>query len=267
MPITDKQLNKALQTQTDHMATKNSELTKSLGEVVASSQEHIIKTWKENTERTDAAMMGLVNKLIEFERKLISQGTLIAELQKEQSTQRETIKSLNFKLENAEIRARSKNIIIHGIKEDVNEAGPALKRKVCDSLNKHFGMASASIDLPYRLGASIKDKQKIRPVLVSFNYKSDRDKVLFRKSSNCPISVKADLPPETAAKRRILGQLTRWAQGENIKTKRTDHYVEMKGAKYNHIEAKEFLEACGETVITTSTDKKPTTTKNYPIRS
>ena len=124
-------------------------------------------------------------------------------------------------------------------------------------------MANAQIDFPIRLGAPPKDKHKIRPVLVSFVHQSDRNKILYRKHPECPITIKADLPPETAAKQQILGQLTRWAKGENIDVKRTVHYVEMKGARYNHIEAKEFLEAC---VLNIATTRKISNKENHPGR-
>ena len=222
MPINEKQLNRALQSQTEQMATTNAEIVIGLKNIVKETTE----TCVENLKTANECILTLTNKLAELERKVISQDIIIEELRKEQSSQKQTIESLNLKMENIEIRARSKNLILHGIKEEADEAGPALKRKIREVLNKHFGMATASIDVPSRLGAPPKDKRKIRPVLVSFNFKSDRDKILYRKFPDCPISVKADLPPETAAKQRILGQLTRWAREENIKTKRTDHYVE-----------------------------------------
>ena len=81
-------------------------------------------------------------------------------------------------------------------------------------------------------------------MLVSFLYKSDRDSILYRKiPEGCPITVKADLPKTTAAKRQILGRLTRWAKDHNKNVKRTDHFVEVDGARFNHIEAYDFLKA------------------------
>ena len=103
-------------------------------------------------------------------------------------------------------------------------------------------MANVSIELPSRLPT--KNHSKSGPVLVSFHLKSDRDSILYRKvPQGCPIVVKANLPPATAAKRRILGQLTRWAQDNNKKYKRTDHFVEINGSRFNHLEAKDFLAA------------------------
>ena len=267
MPISEKQLNFALKSQTDEM---NSTYLKFTGEIRNLVEALCANNAVLNTKNVEAtkgiigSIESLGNTVALLSEKVESQAIALTDALAVQAAQKETIESLKIKLENAEIRARSKNLIFHGIKEEANEAGPALKRKISEVLNTHYGMASASIDLPSRLGAPPKDKFKIRPVLVTFSHKSDRDKILYRKVSNCPTTVKADLPPETASKRRILGQLTYWAKEQNIKARRTDHYVEIKGAKYNHIEAKEFLEACS---VPINSDRKFGTRKESPMRS
>ena len=103
-------------------------------------------------------------------------------------------------------------------------------------------MVDVSIELPYRLPT--KEPSNGRPVLVSFLQKSDRDSILYRKiPEKCPITVKADLPKATAAKRQILGRLTRWAKDQNKKVKRTDHFVEIDGVRLYPAEAQDFLKA------------------------
>ena len=125
-------------------------------------------------------------------------------------------------------------------------------------------MVDVPLELPSRLPT--KDTANERPVLVSFIMKSDRDSHLYRKvPPGCPIMSRADLTPTTAAKRAILGQLTRWAKDnpEKVKiVKRTDHYVELDGMRYNHIEAKDFMDAFPEN--SKSKSKKKSAKPNQP---
>ena len=152
------------------------------------------------------------------------------------------VESWEKKLETLEIKARIRNLIVRGVEEDATETRPALQKEICQLLNKHYGMVDISIGLPYRLPT--KNPSRGKPVLVSFLRKSDRDSILYRKRPpGCPITVKADLPKETAAKRQILGRLTRWAKDQNKTVKRTDHFVEVDGTRFNYIEAQDFLKA------------------------
>ena len=179
-------------------------------------------------------------------KKVVEQEEKIGEIAAENSALKKDVSTLKKEVESIKIRARQKNLMIYGIKEEAGETKPALKQKVCEIIKKFYGMASVIIiDLPTRLppGAPLADSEKSRPVLVCFSLKSDRDSILYRKVPDCPIVVKADLPPETAAKRHILGKLTTWAKENNVKFRRTDHYVEMNTTRYNHLEAKDFLEA------------------------
>lgn len=244
MPINESQLNKALESQTAEIkkTVKESQdyfniVAKSLTE----SMQKMVDKLNLLTERVDAQDIHIRETQIS----LLETKTTILETKVEVVSQKSSTNALEKKLETLEIRARSKNLIVHGVEEKENETRPSLQREIRELLNKHYGLANASIELPSRLPT--KDNSTGRPLLVSFLLKSDRDSILYRtKPQGCPIVVKADLPPATAAKRRILGQLTRWAKDNPDKVKkwkRTDHFVELDGTRYNHEEAKDFIAA------------------------
>ena len=153
------------------------------------------------------------------------------------------ILSIKKDLEAVKIQARSKNLIFHGVSEEAGETRAALKETITKILNHHYKQPSVLFDLPTRLGAASPKTTKNRPVIVTFALQSDRDSILYRRTPGCPVSVKEDVPPEVAAKRRILGRLTKWAKDNTKKYKRTNEYVEIEGVRYNPEEAQDFLDA------------------------
>ena len=244
MPINESQLNKALDSQTEKIQKivkeANDNFVKAAGSLTATVQElaNTVKLLQGHVNLQEAKMALVETSVLEVKADILEVKMIKLEQNKD-------ISEINKKLETLEIRARSKNLKIYGMKEEASETRPALQRKISELLSKHYGMDSVPLELPSRLPT--KDTKKERPVLISFISKSDRDSILYRKAPpGCPIVVRADLPPATAAKRAILGQLTRWAKDNPDKvkkTKRTDHFVEMDGTRFNHIEAKDFLDA------------------------
>ena len=245
MAITDAQLNKALKAQTEEMAAKFTEAAAALGESVKKTIETTIEPMKSLADlvgKTGAVVERLKRCLKKLTENVEKQKIAIQIASEESKNLKIAVESLEKKLETEEIRARIRNLVVHGVEEDAEETRPALQKEICQLLNKHYGMVDVSIELLYRLPT--KNPSKGKPVLVSFLRKSDRDSILYRKRPlGCPITVKADLPRETAAKRQILGRLTRWEEDQNKKVKRTDHFVEVDGARFNHLEAQDFLKA------------------------
>ena len=153
MPINDQQLNKALKSQTEELATKYSDffenLKKSMGEIVTETSERQIQILERQMEMIDS----LTRTVTKVKEQIEKHETEISDTQEILCHQKKAIESLKRKFETAEIRARSKNLIFHGIKEETGETRHALKRKICELVNMHYGMAGASIDFPSRLGA------------------------------------------------------------------------------------------------------------------
>ena len=244
MPINESQLNKALDSQTEKIQgviKKAHEDFSKLAETLTASTLKLTESVQQIKEKLNLQAAAVVS--VETTVKEVKVDIL--EVKVTTLEQNNTIKELENKLETLEIRARSKNLKIYGVKEEATETRPALQRKISELLKEHYGMVNIFLELPSRLPT--KDIKKERPVLVSFHSKSDRDFVLYRKvPPGCPVVFRADLPPTTAAKRSVLGRLTRWAKDNPDKVKkikRTDHFVELDRTRYNHAEAKDFLDA------------------------
>ena len=244
MPINESQLNKALNSQTEKIQQivkeANENFVKAAGSLTTTVQElaNTVKLLQGHVNLQDAKIALVETSVLEVKADILEVKMIKLEQNKD-------IKGLENKLETLEIRARTKNLKIYGMKEEATETRPALQRKICELLKEHYGMVNISLELPSRLPT--KDAKKERPVLVSFHSKSDRDSILYRKvPPGCPVVFRADLPPTTAAKRAVLGRLTRWAKDNPDKVKkikRTDHFVELDGTRYDHVEAKDFLDA------------------------
>ena len=237
MPISESQLNKALEAQTEDLAKRNQKFLAEFQKEILGLVKDLGGQIKEivETQRSCNSQIAIINAGMSVAtEKVLEHEVKFGEVIKELTSLKKANVSLKKELESLKIQARQKNIMIYGIKEEAGETKPALKRKVCELLISHYGMAEVSIDLPTRIppNAPPTDKTRSRPVLVSFAIKSDRDSVLFRKVSGCPYAVKAHLP-----------RLTSWAKENNVKYKGADHDVEMKNTSFYHEEAKDFLEA------------------------
>ena len=191
----------------------------------------IQELYKKQTSEMEIRMTALEGKIKKLETK---------EIVPDDKTTSTAVESVKRELEKMKIEARSSNLIFHGVKEQLGETRISLKEEISRILNQHYGKPDAPFDLPSRLGIPT---LKSRPVKVTFTHKSDRDSILYRRYPGSPYSVKADVPPETAARRGILGRLTRWAKEKKMKHKRTDNFVEIEGVRYDPEEAKDFLDA------------------------
>ena len=236
--------NRAIQALTDDLVAKNAAVSEQLTKTVTKLLEDQTKKQLDALEKQTSVIEAL-NKNIAAVTKLTTiNEAAIAENKEEINYCKKAIASLSRDLETLRIQAKSKNLIFYGVKELKGENRTSLKKKITEIIQQHYGLTGIIIEFPFRLGDPPKDKEKSWPVLVPFSLKSDRDAILYRKRPpGCPVSVKADLPKETAAKRSILGQLAGWAKDHNKNYKRTDHFVSIEGVRYNHIEAKDFLEA------------------------
>ena len=133
MPISEKQLNKALQAQTEEMTIKNQEFTEEIQRGCEILNNKYLEAFNGNTEAVNN-LVNIVNKLQimvdSLSDRVKDQDISLKEALKTQAEQKEIFVDLKIKLENAEIRARSNNLIFHEIKEETDEAGPDLKRKI-----------------------------------------------------------------------------------------------------------------------------------------
>ena len=243
-----------LKSQGEEMATKNEEFAKNFKDEMLKSHDDAVSLYSnkvtllgEQLLKANEMIVILNNANALLYAKLTATEDLATKAIKKTEQQEQTIKTLEKELESLKIHVRSKNLIIHGVPEETGETRPALKKKISELLSTHCGKPDISFDIPTRIGLTQKRKNSSRPVKMSFDRQSDRDSILFRKVYDCPIDVRADLPPETAAKRHILGRLTRWAKSNNIKQiRRTDFYVELDGTRFNHEEAKDFLDTADD---------------------
>ena len=236
--------NRSIQALTEDLAAKNAKVSEELTNTVVKLLEDQTKKQVEALEKQTSVIEALSKNIGAVNKLALLNESAIAENKEEISYCKAVIASLSRDLEDLRIQAKAKNLIFYGVKELEGENRAVLKKEIMKIIQQHYGLTGVIIEFPFRLGDRPKDKEKSWPILVPFNLKNDKDAILYRKRPpGCPVSVKADLPKETAAKRSILGQLTGWAKDHNKKFRRTDHYVSIEGVRYNHVEAKAFLEA------------------------
>ena len=149
----------------------------------------------------------------------------------------EAINSLKRTILQLQIDARANNLILYGLEEKKIETTEYLRRKIIEIFSTYLGCNNLSFDPPTR----ILSKSRPRPVKICFHIKQQRDSILFRKRTDFPYRIGADLPPEVAKMRGTFNDMVLWANQNRVPYKRTDTFVSLDGKKYDCEQAKKFL--------------------------
>ena len=112
MPINESQLKQALDTHLEKVTKKLNEAVESL---------------RKSSNETIQKILDILSQLTgTVEKHDISIKTLV----EDSKSQKNTLDSVEKKLETLEIRARARNLVVHGVKEDAKETRPAIKKEI-----------------------------------------------------------------------------------------------------------------------------------------
>ena len=180
------------------------------------------------TEEIEAKIAELENKI-----KNLGDPQMVHDQTKEMA-------AINDALEQLRIEARANNLIIHGMEEEEGELQEELKKNLAQIFTQHYGLKNPHFDAPQRLPT--KNNRGPRPVKIHFTTREQRNSILYKKAENSPITVKADLPPETARKQKTFAIFKKLITEEGRRCKRFDTHVMVGGNKFDFTQATNYLQ-------------------------
>ena len=185
------------------------------------------------------ASKDIKSQLDNIEKSMNDQSDTVTNLQAQCETQKKIIKKLETRVESLEIKQRSHNMIIEGLRETNGEN----LRSIIDELLEDLGMSFTVewVDTIYRMGPKRQGTNK-RPIMLTFPFISYKHEILrnIYKLKNDEkwrgVFLQDDMTPDEQKKRKETRAIYAYAKAKGLDVKMKGSRLVVDGVKYNHNE-------------------------------